>query len=91
MGNHHLDRLARDRAIEQSLVAALEINDVLRGSREDAPGLVELVSALLGSEDPDNLPSKRELLADSHLQAFLRARYNPLAICSQPDRNWIGY
>ena len=64
MASHHLDRLARDRAVEQSLMAAIEVNDVVRNLRDDAPGLVELIATLIGHQDLEGVASKRELLAD---------------------------
>ena len=70
MANHHLDRLARDRAVEQSLVAAMEVNDVLRDRRSDAPGLVELISTLIGHQDPENVQLKRDLLSDSQFASL---------------------
>lgn len=73
MASRHLDKLARDRAVEQSLIAALEVNEVLNNTRQDSPGLENLVAMLLGRGDHENLPSKRELLADSQF-ASLSAR-----------------
>ena len=34
------------------------------------PGLVELVLTLIGQQDPENMPSKRELLADSQFASL---------------------
>jgi hypothetical protein len=70
MASHHLDRLARDRAVEQSLVAALEVNDVLRDKRKESPALVELISTLTGHRDLENPRLKRDLLADSQFASL---------------------
>ncbi len=42
MANHHLNRVARDLAVEQSLDAAIEINEVINHKRQDAPALLKL-------------------------------------------------
>ena len=70
MATHHLDRSARDRAVEQSLIAAIQINDVIRDLRSDAPGLVELMAMLLGRQDREHLQSRRDLLANSQLASL---------------------
>ncbi len=70
MAIHHLDRSARDRAVEQSLIAAIQISDVIRDLRSDAPGLVELITMLLGRQDRDHLQSRRDLLANSQLASL---------------------
>jgi hypothetical protein len=39
MANRHLNRAARDLAVEESLDAAIEIDEVINNKREDAPAL----------------------------------------------------
>jgi hypothetical protein len=70
MTTHHLDRSARDRAVEQSLVAAIEINEVIRNLRSDAPGLLTLITMLLGHPDKDHGNLRRDLLANSQLASL---------------------
>lgn len=61
MKSHHISRIARDRAIEKSLDAALEIDEVLRKRATEAQSLTELSELLLGTAD-NHVLSKRELL-----------------------------
>lgn len=90
MANHHLDRLARDRAIEQSLMAAMEVNEVLRKKRRDAPALVELISTLIGHQDPKNLQLKHDLLSDAQFASLssraARLSGHPYSSSSELDR-----
>ena len=65
MVNHHLNRVARDLAVEQSLDAAIEINEVINHKRQDAPALLKLASLLIGTHSEGTTPTKRELLNDS--------------------------
>jgi hypothetical protein len=64
MANHNFSRVARDLAVEQSLDAAIEVDEVMHGKREDSPALSELVSLLIGSP-AGVVPTKRELLSDA--------------------------
>jgi hypothetical protein len=65
-----LNRFARDLAIEQSLDAAIEVNDVIKGKRPDSPALSGLVHTLLGADDQGGSPSKRDLLSDSQFASI---------------------
>jgi hypothetical protein len=69
MANHHLNRVARDLAVEQSLDAAIELNEVLHHKRKDAPALLKLATSLIGTQ-PDAALSKRELLNNSQLTSL---------------------
>ncbi|SFM29571.1 hypothetical protein SAMN03159423_0471 [Bradyrhizobium sp. NFR13] len=64
MALHHMNRSARDLAVEQSLDAAIEIDEVIRGEREDAPHLRALVLSLLGT-NRDEGNAKRDLMQNS--------------------------
>jgi hypothetical protein len=78
MANHHLNRVARDLAVEQSLDAAIEINEVINDKRQDAPALLKLASLLIGTESEGTAPSKRELLNDSQFASLsFRAAVSP--------------
>lgn len=63
MTKHHLNRIARDLAVEQSLDAAIEIVEVLKGKRSDSPALAELVSMLSGQVQ--NRSVTHDLLSNS--------------------------
>lgn len=65
-----INRIARDRAVEQSLDAAIEIDEVIRGVRTEAPAFEELVSTLIGSPTGDFHAVKKELLNDSRLASL---------------------
>jgi hypothetical protein len=64
MAPHHMNRTARDLAVEQSLDAAIEIDEVIRGDRDDAPHLRELVTSLIGTNRDENT-AKRDLMKNS--------------------------
>lgn len=70
MTNHHLDRVARDLAVEQSLDAAIELSEVIENKRDDAPALFRLASSLIGTKAGGGLPSERDLLANSQLASL---------------------
>jgi hypothetical protein len=70
MATHHLNRVARDLAVEQSLDAAIEIDEVIQGRRSDAPALTELVSTLMGSLGSEQAAVKNILLSDSQLTSL---------------------
>ncbi|MGH6849677.1 MAG: hypothetical protein ACREDD_04385 [Methylocella sp.] len=70
MTNHHLNRVARDLAVEQSLDAAIEINEVINHKRQDAPALLKLASLLVGTQSEGTAPSKRELLNNSQFASL---------------------
>ncbi|MBY5533635.1 hypothetical protein HFO58_10720 [Rhizobium leguminosarum] len=62
MTSRNFGRVSRDRAVELSLDAAMEIEDVITGASSDAPKLRDLIETLSGSEG-GNL-SKKSLLSD---------------------------
>jgi hypothetical protein len=70
MTNHHLNRVSRDLAVEQSLDAAIEINEVINHKRQDAPALLKLASLLVGTQSEGTAPSKRELLNNSQFASL---------------------
>jgi hypothetical protein len=70
MATHHLNRVARDLAVEQSLDAAIELDEVIQGKRTDAPALTELVSTLMGSLGSEQAAVKNVLLSDSQLTSL---------------------
>jgi hypothetical protein len=59
-----MSRTARDLAVEQSLDAALEIDEVIRGDRNDAPHLQDLVTSLIGT-NRDEGTAKRDLMKNT--------------------------
>lgn len=70
MTNHHLNRVSRDLAVEQSLDAAIEINEVINHKRQDAPALLKLASLLVGTQSEGTARSKRELLNNSQFASL---------------------
>jgi len=78
MATHHLSRIARDLAVEQSLDAAIEIDEVIQRKRVEAPALIELVSNLVGSGTQHPHADKHELLSDSQFTSlYQRAARSP--------------
>jgi hypothetical protein len=70
--------MARDLAVEQSLDAALEIDEVIRGVRTQAPAFERLISSLIGSPAHELNAVKKELLTDSRLTSlYYRAAKSP--------------
>jgi hypothetical protein len=69
MKTHHMNRTTRDLAVEQSLDAAIEIDEVIRGDRSDSPMLSRLVSSLIGT-NRDVGSAKKELLKDSQFSSL---------------------
>jgi len=69
MPNHHMNRATRDLAVEQSLDAAIEIDEVIRGRRKDSPNLKQLVTSLIGS-DRDAGSAKKELMKNSQFSSL---------------------
>ena len=67
MKPHQSSRVARELAVEQSLDAAIEVDEVIRGARTDAPTFAKLVLSLIGSPAQEFNAAKKELLADSRL------------------------
>jgi hypothetical protein len=59
--SHHMNRIARDRAIETSLDAAIELDEAIRKESSKAQSLIELSELLLGTSG-NQVPSKKELL-----------------------------
>jgi hypothetical protein len=69
MTNHHMNRATRDLAVEQSLDAAIEIDQMIRGDRTESPMLSKLVKSLIGSgREPGS--TKRDLLKDSQFSSL---------------------
>jgi hypothetical protein len=66
---HHMNRATRDLAVEQSLDAAIEIDEIIRGKRSDAPHLTQLVSSLIGS-GRDEGSTKKDLLKNSQFSSL---------------------
>ena len=50
----HLNRVTRDQAVEQSLDAAIELDEFMRGDRKDAPALDTLRQIITGSAADKN-------------------------------------
>src|SRR5581483_9777707 len=67
MKPYQSSRVARELAVEQSLDAAIEVDEVIRGTRTDAPTFAGLVLSLIGSPTQEFNAAKKELLADSRL------------------------
>jgi hypothetical protein len=83
MTTHHLNREARDLAIEQALDAAMEIEEVIEGKRKDAPALTTLVSNLMGSLSGEPHAVRNNLLSNTQftsLAARSSGRYYKSAI-----------
>jgi hypothetical protein len=85
MAIHHMNRAARDLAVEQSLDAAIEVDEVIRGARSDAPMLNRLVTNLIGTAS-ENGPGKKDLLRDSQFNSL----YHRAAISSGRDDAALG-
>jgi hypothetical protein len=69
MTNHHINRATRDLAVEQSLDAAIEIDEIIRGERTDSPHLTQLVTNLIGT-GRDVGSAKKELLKNSQFSSL---------------------
>jgi hypothetical protein len=69
MTNHHISRATRDLAVEQSLDAAIEIDEIIRGERTDSPHLTKLVSSLIGT-GRDVGSARKELLKNSQFSSL---------------------
>jgi hypothetical protein len=69
MAGHNFSRVSRDRAVEQSLDAAMEVQEVMAGERTDSPALSELVTSLLGSHS-GMTPTKKDLLCDARFTSL---------------------
>lgn len=77
MAASRLNRAARDQAVEKSLDAAIELDEVIGGTRTDAPALSALASSLIGSR-PDAQSDSRALLNDARLASlYFRAVGRP--------------
>lgn len=74
----HASRMARDLAVEKSLDAAIEIDEVIRKVRNNSPALESLISSLIGSSSREINAVKKELLSDSRLTSlYYRAARSP--------------
>jgi hypothetical protein len=69
MTTHHLSRQMRDVAVEQSLDAAIELDEVIQGKSSDSPALTALVSSLMGSFE-GAAPARNDLLSDSQFASL---------------------
>jgi hypothetical protein len=89
MTNHHMNRATRDLAVEQSLDAAIEIDQVIRGDRAEAPMLSNLVKSLIGSgREPG--PTKKDLLRDSQFSSlYYRAAMSAGSESAGSDENSV--
>jgi hypothetical protein len=67
MTAHRMNRVARDHAVEQSLDAAIEVDEIIRGARLDAPALKQLIFSLIGSPGKELNTIKKDLFNDSRL------------------------
>jgi hypothetical protein len=73
-----VNRVARDLAVEQSLDAALEIDEVIRHKRQDSPAFTKLIASLVGSPTRELNSVKKDLLSDSRLTSlYFRAASSP--------------
>jgi len=70
VASHHINRVARDMAVEQSLDAAIELSEVISKKRSDAPALSKLALLLMGTQPDETTCSKRELLSNSQLASL---------------------
>jgi hypothetical protein len=70
MTTHHVTRVARDLAVEQSLDAAIEIDEVIRGVRYDSPAFTNLIVTLIGAPGRELNTVKKELFNDSRLTSL---------------------
>jgi hypothetical protein len=67
---HHIDRQGRDLAVEQSLDAAIELDEVIQGKSKKAPALTDLVLTLIGASREGAAPLRHDLLSDSQLASL---------------------
>src|SRR5229473_1322973 len=65
-----VNRVARDLAVEQSLDAAIEIDEAIRGLRQASPAFERLIFTLVGSPANEFNVVKKELLSDSRLASL---------------------
>src|SRR3954469_24747512 len=65
MASYHLNRVARDLAVEQSIDAAIELDEFIRKDRSDAPALARLAATLMGCKRGELNTEKRDLFRDS--------------------------
>jgi hypothetical protein len=70
MTAHHVNRIARDLAVEQSLDAAIELDEVIRGVQQDAPALNRLILDLIGAQGGEPNKIKKDLFNDSRLASL---------------------
>ncbi len=69
MTNHHLDRISRDLAVEQSLDAAIEVDGVLTGIRKGSSALAELLQTLT-FDGPGGGGEQHALMDNSQMAAL---------------------
>jgi hypothetical protein len=65
-----VNRVARDLAVEESLDAAIEIDEVIREVRQDSPAFSKLIAILIGSPPRELSTIKKDLLSDSRLTSL---------------------
>jgi hypothetical protein len=82
MTDHHINRATRDLAVEQSLDAAIEIDEIIRGARSDSPHLTQLVANLIGT-GRDVGCAKKELLKNSQFSSLY---HRAAMLAGQEDR-----
>jgi len=83
MTNHHISRATRDLAVEQSLDAAIEIDEIIRGERSDSPHLTQLVTSLIGT-GRDVGSARKELLANPQFSSLY---HRASMLAGQEDRS----
>jgi hypothetical protein len=86
-----VNRVARDLAVEQSLDAAIEIDEVIRGIREESPAFGKLISILIGSPANELNAVKKQLLNDSRLASlyYRAAKSSGKATSSVEDVDYV--
>ncbi|WP_370677335.1 hypothetical protein [Pleomorphomonas sp. PLEO] len=67
-------RMSRDLAVEQSLDAAMEIQEVISGEKVESPALRSLVEALIGSNG-GGVYSKNDLLGKARIASLYGKAY----------------
>jgi hypothetical protein len=85
MREHHLSRISRDIAVEQSLDAALELTEYLQGIRQQSPALEKLTQILIGTQ-PVAATVRNELLSNAQMANLSSRAISPSADSSDKDR-----
>ena len=85
-------RVARDLAVEQSLDAAIELDEVIKGIRDESPAFGRLVMNLIGSPTREVSVIKKDLFSDSRLASLYyraAAASSGKAAASAEDMDWV--